>query len=106
MRVAVISDIHGNHYALQKVLLVAKQNNIDKLLVLGDIVGYYYYPSEVLLQQVLNGEIKMSYLTQKYGNGIHSSNVISLIPLVKIMSSHEDPSFCIHLWDSCLGFSS
>lgn len=87
MKIAVISDIHGNHYALQKVLLVAKQNNVDKLLVLGDIVGYYYYPSEVLsflnewdyelirgnhetlLHQVLNGEIEMSYLTQKYGSG-------------------------------------
>ena len=87
MRVAVISDIHGNHYALEKVLLSAKENKVDKLLVLGDIVGYYYSPSkvlsmlsewdydlirgnhEVLLQQVLSGKIEISYLTQKYGSG-------------------------------------
>lgn len=48
MKISIISDIHANHYALDQELLSAKTNKIDKLLVLGDIVGYYYYPDKVL----------------------------------------------------------
>ena len=87
MKIAIFSDIHGNHFALEKVLLEIKKNKIEKLLILGDIVGYYYYPDkvlsmlknwdyyfirgnhEVLLEKVQNGEIKISTLTKKYGNG-------------------------------------
>jgi len=48
MKVAVIADIHGNHYALSEVLKVARQEKAEKLLVLGDICGYYYHPDKVL----------------------------------------------------------
>jgi putative phosphoesterase len=53
MKIAVISDIHGNSYALEEVLKVAKKEDVKKLLVLGDIVGYYYHPDRVL--DLLNG---------------------------------------------------
>ena len=48
MRVGVISDIHGNQYALSAVLKTARKEGIEKFLVLGDIVGYYYHPEIVL----------------------------------------------------------
>jgi len=48
MKIAVISDIHGNHYALSSVLDDCKKNEIELLFVLGDIVGYYYHPEIVL----------------------------------------------------------
>ena len=48
MKVGIISDIHGNHYALEEVLKVAIREGVEKLLVLGDIVGYYYHPEIVL----------------------------------------------------------
>lgn len=38
MRIAVISDIHGNYDALQFVLKDIKQKNIDEVIVLGDII--------------------------------------------------------------------
>jgi len=87
MIIGVLSDIHGNHYALEQTLLSAKRNKVKKLLVLGDIVGYYYYPDKVLsmlnewdyelirgnhevfLKKVLNGEIELASLTEKYGSG-------------------------------------
>lgn len=87
MKIAILSDIHGNHYALEQVLIDAKKLNIEKILILGDIVGYYYYPDrvlsllinwdydiirgnhEILLEKVLNGDIKISNLTKKYGLG-------------------------------------
>ena len=87
MKLAVLSDIHGNHYALEEVLLVAKKIGVQQLLILGDIVGYYYHPElvmamlsdwthelirgnhEKLLVQLLSGEIEQDILTKKYGSG-------------------------------------
>jgi putative phosphoesterase len=48
MKIAVISDIHGNYDALCAVLKRAKRENVQQLLVLGDIVGYYYHPDKIL----------------------------------------------------------
>ncbi len=48
MKIAIISDIHGNHNALVEVLKKAKKENVEHLLVLGDIVGYYYHPDSIL----------------------------------------------------------
>jgi putative phosphoesterase len=48
MKIAVISDIHGNYDALVAVLKKAKKEGVEHLLVLGDIVGYYYHPDKIL----------------------------------------------------------
>lgn len=48
MRIAVISDIHGNIYALMEVLKEIEQDNIDFTLCLGDLVGYGPHPNEVI----------------------------------------------------------
>ncbi|GAA4882720.1 metallophosphoesterase family protein [Flaviramulus aquimarinus] len=48
MKIAVISDIHGNYDALVEVLKKAKTENVEHLLILGDIVGYYYHPEKIL----------------------------------------------------------
>jgi len=87
MKVGVISDIHGNHYALEAVFETAKKEGIAKLLVLGDIVGYYYHPElvlnrlsewdyeiikgnhEVLLQDLKENKIDTEALKAKYGRG-------------------------------------
>lgn len=47
MKIAVISDIHGNHVALEAVLKAARKSGAEKLFVLGDCVGYYYHPDAV-----------------------------------------------------------
>lgn len=87
MKIAVISDIHGNHYALNEVLKSAKEEQVEKLLVLGDIVGYYYNPDKVLkmlsdwdyeiikgnheelLQGLYESRIDADELKKKYGKG-------------------------------------
>ena len=48
MKLAVISDIHGNYLALEKVISKIKLFNVDKILFLGDSVGYLCYPNEVI----------------------------------------------------------
>jgi predicted phosphodiesterase len=40
MRVAVISDIHGNSHALAAVLAAIDREGVDAIWCLGDIVGY------------------------------------------------------------------
>jgi diadenosine tetraphosphatase ApaH/serine/threonine PP2A family protein phosphatase len=45
MRVAIISDIHSNIEALTEVLRTAEQQKVDRLVSLGDIVGYGAAPN-------------------------------------------------------------
>ena len=42
MKLAILSDIHGNSCALRQTLLAARKAGAEHLLVLGDMVGYYY----------------------------------------------------------------
>ncbi len=46
MRYAIISDIHSNLPALQRVLAELVEADIDRYLCLGDIVGYGAQPNE------------------------------------------------------------
>jgi putative phosphoesterase len=39
MKYAVISDIHGNIFALKRALDLIDQENVDKIICLGDIIG-------------------------------------------------------------------
>jgi len=50
MKIAILSDIHGNSVALAAVLAEVTDAGIDQLFVLGDFVGYYYSPDKVLAQ--------------------------------------------------------
>ena len=48
MRYAFVSDIHANIQAWQKVAEDIKSNTIDRVICLGDVIGYGPNPSEVL----------------------------------------------------------
>ena len=48
MKIAIISDIHSNLHALQSVFAFIEQSNFDKIICLGDIVGYGPYPNECI----------------------------------------------------------
>lgn len=48
MRYALLGDIHGNTEALKTVLDRIKTQSIDKIICLGDIVGYGAEPRECL----------------------------------------------------------
>ena len=48
-RIAIISDIHANIYALETVLKdIHRKKNIEEIICLGDVVGYYPYPNECI----------------------------------------------------------
>jgi len=46
-KLALISDIHGNHLALRAVLDDIKTRGADAVYCLGDLVGYAPFPNEV-----------------------------------------------------------
>jgi diadenosine tetraphosphatase ApaH/serine/threonine PP2A family protein phosphatase len=54
MRLAIISDIHSNLEALQSVLAQIREEEVEAVLNLGDLVGYNACPNECLelLQQL------------------------------------------------------
>lgn len=52
MRIAVLSDIHGNDYALDAVCDDILQQQVDKILVLGDIVSDFYQRTNTALSKV------------------------------------------------------
>jgi len=48
MRIAVISDIHGNLEAFLEVLADIDQSGVDEIICLGDMIGYGPNPEEVV----------------------------------------------------------
>jgi putative phosphoesterase len=87
MKIAILSDIHGNSYALEAVLNAVRQQGIVDLFILGDLVGYYYFPDKVLrmledfntkiiqgnheamLKSLINGTLDAGEVRKKYGSG-------------------------------------
>jgi putative phosphoesterase len=88
MRCAVLSDIHANLAALDAVLAEVRAEGIERLILLGDYVGYYYEPQRVvdrlrsfaheavrgnhdrmLLEARVDPSTRASYLA-RYGSGV------------------------------------
>ena len=89
-KIAVLSDIHGNSAALRAVLRDLHHQKIEECFILGDLIGYYYRPLEVLrlldesniscqmirgnhermLERALRDELKWEDIRSRYGHGI------------------------------------
>ena len=50
MRIAIISDIHGNLEALETALQTIRKEGVDEIICLGDIVGYGASPNECIAE--------------------------------------------------------
>jgi putative phosphoesterase len=50
MRIACLSDVHGNYHALMRALRFIDDRNVDRIIFLGDAVGYFpsLKPLEIL----------------------------------------------------------
>lgn len=88
MKIAVLSDIHGNSAALTAVLQAARECNVSRLFILGDLVGYYYHPGSVMklleswprdvvqgnhermLQEAALSPASKEQLRKRYGRGL------------------------------------
>ena len=56
MKVAIISDIHGNYDAFQEVMADIGQSKVDRIVSLGDNIGYGPEPDRVV-QMIMAQEI-------------------------------------------------
>jgi putative phosphoesterase len=79
MKIAIVSDIHGNIFALQEVIEDLKKRKCEVVLCLGDYLGYYYWPNQVIdILRALespflirgNHEEYRKQLIARYGHGI------------------------------------
>jgi len=88
MQVAVLSDIHANLPALEAVLVQVRMLGIRRILCLGDMVGYYYWPAlclerlsafdvidvrgnhEVMLAEAMECSATLHETSKNYGHGI------------------------------------
>lgn len=115
MKIAVLSDIHGNNYALNSVLDEAAKNHVEQLFILGDIVGYYYNPHLVLellkgwkynmvlgnheniLRKLLTGSVSAQELKKKYGSGHEKAiEILSKEQVQLLLALPETMSVEIH----------
>jgi predicted phosphodiesterase len=49
MKIAILSDVHANMPALEAVIHDLERNECKYVFVLGDLIGYYYWPKEVVI---------------------------------------------------------
>jgi putative phosphoesterase len=89
MKIGLLGDIHGNALALRAVLASARIEQVECLLVTGDLVGYYFAPDQVmeLLESwdchIVRGNHEdmlaaarrdpaiLPEIEKKYGSGLH-----------------------------------
>jgi len=88
LKLGILGDIHSNHQALEVVLKSAAEQRVDELLLTGDIIGYYFWPKEVLdllsswkfisvrgnhedfLEKARNNPAFLSQIDKRYGCGL------------------------------------
>lgn len=85
MKIGVISDIHGNYPSLNAVLNHFKDNDVKKIICLGDMIGYFHQSLEVM-ELVMKSKISTIL-------GNHEAYLLGLVdcPPEKWMSYNLEP---------------
>lgn len=95
-KIGLISDIHGNYYALRSALKIFKRYNINKYIFLGDSIGYI--PSLKALDIIFRNSNKFLCIKGNHeemllkNESCPKKNKIYLLDLIKskISSDKED----------------
>jgi predicted phosphodiesterase len=62
-KIAIISDIHSNIYALQAAIACIRKQNVDRIIFQGDLLTYGCHPNEVIEELVaLEKEFPLHFL--------------------------------------------
>jgi len=93
MRIAVISDIHANLEALEQVLVDIDGSNIDRVVCLGDSIGYGPEPEQVVamindhhIPSIL-GNHELAVIDQNYLAWFNPLARRSLLKTIEMLSS-------------------
>ena len=101
MRYLLLSDIHANLVALEAVLAHARRKRWDKTVFLGDAVGYYTQPNEVLdllreltpvISIVGNHEASLLNHAHQQNLGYRENGVVTQV-LLKHLAQLSEPNF-------------
>jgi putative phosphoesterase len=74
MKIALISDIHSNLYYLKESLSLIEEEGVNEIYCLGDLVGYYDSPNEVIETCIRNNIKAINGNHEKYILGNISYN--------------------------------
>ena len=95
MRIAIISDIHGNYRALISVFEDITKQRVDEIISLGDNVGYGPEPEDVVTflqeHQVFSimGNHEFALINQSYYKKLNPSSKESLDITMQLISSES-----------------
>ena len=95
MRLAIIADVHGNFKALQAVLADIAVMNVDRIISLGDNIGYGPEPEEVvqtlLDQEVVSvmGNHELGLVNKRYFNRLNEGARASLVITRTLLSTRS-----------------
>ena len=71
-RTAILSDIHGNLTALEAVLADVDDQNVDRIVCLGDVIGYGPAPRECLDLVIVLNEQHLRRILREYFSYYHT----------------------------------
>ena len=92
MRMAVISDIHGNLEAFKQVLMDIGKSNIDDTICLGDNIGYGPEPEQVIAMikdhniPTVMGNHELAVIDQNYLSLFNPLARKSLLKTIELLS--------------------
>lgn len=95
MRVAILADIHGNYRALEAVLADVAKAGVERIVSLGDNIGYGPEPEEVVraLQAYrvvsVMGNHELGLVSRSYFNRLHATARQSLVITRSLLSTES-----------------
>jgi len=102
MRLAIISDIHGNFQALQAVLADMDRIGVDAVVSLGDNIGYGPEPEEVVRALMergvpsVIGNHELALTSESCFRSLNPNPRISL-EITRALMSQESLAYCMSL---------
>ncbi|MBC2712553.1 MAG: metallophosphoesterase [Desulfosarcina sp.] len=84
MKIAILSDIHGNFEALKSVWADIEKNDVDNIVCLGDMIGYGPEPEAVV-----------SFIIEKGIISIVGNHELGLLDDTRLIDMSEDASASI-----------
>ena len=111
MRLAVISDIHGNTDAFVRVLADADLSRVDEMVCLGDVIGYGPEPNEAIRMvrerniPTVMGNHELGVVKRDYLNLLNPIACQSLLITIKMLSG-ESLNFVNGLETSLVSYNS
>ena len=103
MKIAIISDIHGNLEALKATLKDIEKRNVDKIICLGDIIAKGVHPKECIelikknCEIVLQGNCDFHFSTEHKDIEKFSKEEQERIRWNKSLISHQDREYLLNL---------